>query len=77
MSDRVLSLGMALVVLGLGFATWLTHTRTDPYTPTPYLQEGKMRGPGVMTQETLRAIELQTAKQIFSGPMRDPFVRLR
>ena len=46
--------------------------------PSPvYYPDGK-RGPlGALSPESLRAIEMQSAKDYFAGEGRDPFVRLK
>ena len=62
---------LALVAWCLGFFP-SQSTNIPTLTDAPVIQ-GKRRSPGVMSQETLKSIELQTARELFSGKMRDPF----
>jgi hypothetical protein len=40
-------------------------------------QKGKTRGPGIMAPKDHKQIEMETARQLFLGPMRDPFRRMK
>ena len=43
--------------------------------PSPVVySEGKRSEPGVISLDTLHAIEIQTAREMFGGKMRDPFI---
>jgi hypothetical protein len=43
----------------------------------PHRRLGQRSQPGTLAPETIRAIEIQTAKEVFAGKMRDPMERKR
>jgi hypothetical protein len=81
-------IGLLLIILCLWTLGTYTVIMTEKQAPVYQIEvtilpspvhymEGKRSKPGVLSPETILAIELQTTKELFSGELRDPFERLK
>ena len=71
------ALWLAGMLIGLQMTLEPAPVDNDPEVEIQINQIGKSSEPGVLSPETIQAIQIQSAKDVFSGKMRDPMERKR